>query len=73
MVSSSLTHQADGVDCTAIQGISDVLCFRGQCVVHQCMPGYELNALKHPLMSFLLRTTIVSEGPEQLIPRKTFF
>ncbi|KIM44098.1 hypothetical protein M413DRAFT_68475, partial [Hebeloma cylindrosporum] len=46
VVSSSLTHQADGVDCTAIQGSSDVSCFRGQCVVHQCEPGYEPNALE---------------------------
>jgi hypothetical protein len=46
MVSSSLTHQADGVDCTAIQGVSDASCFRGQCVVHQCVPGYEPNALE---------------------------
>ena len=46
MVSSLLTPQADGVDCTAIQGISDVSCFRGQCVVHQCVPGYEPNSLE---------------------------
>lgn len=46
MVSSILTPLADGVDCTAIQGISDASCFRGQCVVHQCVPGYEPNALE---------------------------
>ena len=46
VVSSSLTHQADGVDCTAIQGVSDASCFRGQCIVHQCLPGYEPNALE---------------------------
>ena len=46
MASSSLTDQPEGVDCTAIPGISDISCFRGQCVVHQCVPGYEPNALE---------------------------
>ena len=46
MVSSGFTQLPDGVDCTAIQGISDVSCSRGQCLVRRCMPGYEPNALK---------------------------
>ncbi|KAF9555940.1 hypothetical protein CPC08DRAFT_820776 [Agrocybe pediades] len=34
----------EGVDCTAIQGVSDVSCITGQCVVDRCMPGYSVNA-----------------------------
>jgi len=33
-----------GVDCSAIEGVSDVACQHGQCVVNLCMPGYKANA-----------------------------
>lgn len=33
-----------GADCTVIPGIADVSCIRGQCVVHKCMPGYDIDA-----------------------------
>ncbi|KAF8063370.1 hypothetical protein FPV67DRAFT_1672398 [Lyophyllum atratum] len=33
----------EGVDCTAIAGVSDVSCVKGGCLVHRCMPGYEVN------------------------------
>ncbi|KAF9467646.1 hypothetical protein BDZ94DRAFT_1155707 [Collybia nuda] len=36
--------QEEGVDCTAIPGISDVSCVRGRCDVHRCMPGYEISS-----------------------------
>jgi len=32
-----------GVDCTSLPGISDVSCIAGSCVVHRCMPGYEVS------------------------------
>lgn len=35
------SHQ--GVDCTAIQGVSDVACVSGRCVVDRCLAGYTLN------------------------------
>ncbi|KAJ6491581.1 hypothetical protein DFH09DRAFT_369792 [Mycena vulgaris] len=35
--------EATGKDCTAIRGVSDVSCISGQCVVHKCMPGYEIG------------------------------
>lgn len=34
-----------GVDCTADEGVSDVECRRGQCVVNKCRKGYELLPL----------------------------
>ncbi|KAF5375869.1 hypothetical protein D9615_008246 [Tricholomella constricta] len=36
----------EGVDCTAIPGVSDVSCVQGGCLVHRCMPGYEINATR---------------------------
>ncbi|KAJ7675475.1 hypothetical protein B0H17DRAFT_1161575 [Mycena rosella] len=38
------TFEAVGNDCTAIHGVSDVSCIRGQCVVHKCMSGYDIGA-----------------------------
>ncbi|KAJ7911588.1 hypothetical protein B0H13DRAFT_570305 [Mycena leptocephala] len=32
-----------GKDCSAIRGVSDVSCIRGECVVHKCMAGYEIG------------------------------
>ncbi|TFK21707.1 hypothetical protein FA15DRAFT_69404 [Coprinopsis marcescibilis] len=43
----SLANSVDnrlGDDCTAIQGVDDVACVQGQCKVHKCMDGYEINA-----------------------------
>lgn len=37
-------YQPEGVDCTAIPGISDVSCIHGRCDVHRCMPGYEVSS-----------------------------
>ncbi|KAF9445196.1 hypothetical protein P691DRAFT_735384 [Macrolepiota fuliginosa MF-IS2] len=34
----------EGQDCTALPGVSDVSCVQGQCVVHKCMPGYDVHA-----------------------------
>lgn len=39
----SSTSQALGIDCTVIGGVSDVSCIQGECVVHKCMPGYEIG------------------------------
>ncbi|KAF9483665.1 hypothetical protein BDN70DRAFT_958174 [Pholiota conissans] len=39
-------HIPEGIDCTAIHGVSDVSCLRGQCVVHRCMSGYTPNNLR---------------------------
>lgn len=33
----------EGVDCTAINGISDVSCVEGRCRVRRCMSGYSVN------------------------------
>ncbi|KAF8881612.1 hypothetical protein BD779DRAFT_1004167 [Infundibulicybe gibba] len=33
----------EGVDCTALPGVSDVSCVRGGCIVHKCMPGYDMH------------------------------
>ncbi|GLB42741.1 hypothetical protein LshimejAT787_1201900 [Lyophyllum shimeji] len=33
----------EGRDCTVIEGVSDVSCVKGRCLVHRCMPGYEVN------------------------------
>ncbi|KAG8945746.1 Dihydroxyacetone synthase [Tulasnella sp. 419] len=33
-----------GKDCTTIEGANNVQCVRGQCVVHSCRHGYELNS-----------------------------
>ncbi|PPQ88367.1 LOW QUALITY PROTEIN: hypothetical protein CVT25_002113 [Psilocybe cyanescens] len=33
----------EGVDCTAINGISDVSCVDSRCLVRRCMPGYSVN------------------------------
>jgi hypothetical protein len=32
-----------GVDCTTIEGVSDVACHRGRCLVKRCMPGYQTD------------------------------
>jgi hypothetical protein len=32
-----------GQDCTALDGVADVSCLSGECVVHRCMPGYALS------------------------------
>jgi hypothetical protein len=32
-----------GVDCTAIEGVADVACLGGRCIVHRCMPGYKVR------------------------------
>ncbi|KAJ7280205.1 hypothetical protein C8J57DRAFT_120913 [Mycena rebaudengoi] len=32
-----------GEDCSALRGVSDVSCIKGQCVVHKCMPGYDVD------------------------------
>jgi len=33
----------DGEDCTSLPGVSDVSCIRGECMVHRCMPGYDIH------------------------------
>ena len=33
----------EGEDCTIIPGVSDVSCVKGRCVVHRCMPGYNID------------------------------
>jgi hypothetical protein len=38
--------QPEGVDCTALPGVSDVSCIRGGCVVHRCTAGYDLQSDK---------------------------
>ncbi|KDR72988.1 hypothetical protein GALMADRAFT_125876, partial [Galerina marginata CBS 339.88] len=44
MVPSFLSYSDhDGLDCTAIDGVSDVACVSGKCLIHKCMPGYSLN------------------------------
>ncbi|KAF7328887.1 hypothetical protein MVEN_02518400 [Mycena venus] len=32
-----------GKDCTAIPGVSDVSCIKGNCVIHKCMAGFDLS------------------------------
>lgn len=32
-----------GIDCTAIQGVSDVSCVSGRCIVDRCLSGYTLT------------------------------
>lgn len=32
--------EGNGIDCSAIKGVSDVSCARGRCVVHRCMSGF---------------------------------
>ncbi|KAJ2913268.1 hypothetical protein MD484_g7140, partial [Candolleomyces efflorescens] len=42
----SVTNELDksgGQDCTAIDGVSDVACVQGSCLVRKCMPGYEVG------------------------------
>ncbi|PPQ93896.1 hypothetical protein CVT25_007809 [Psilocybe cyanescens] len=41
--SSYLFSKDDGIDCTAIPGISDVSCVEGKCLVHRCMAGFSVN------------------------------
>ncbi|KAH9475177.1 Protein priA [Psilocybe cubensis] len=41
--SSYLFSKKDGVDCTAIPGVSDVSCVEGKCVVRRCMAGFSIN------------------------------
>ncbi|KAH9475155.1 Protein priA [Psilocybe cubensis] len=36
-------YKEEGVDCTAINGVSDVSCIEGKCRVRRCMPGYLVN------------------------------
>ncbi|PPQ68127.1 hypothetical protein CVT24_002953 [Panaeolus cyanescens] len=36
-----LYPEGNGVDCSAIRGVSDVSCVRSRCVVHRCMPGFK--------------------------------
>jgi len=31
-----------GVDCTSLPGVADVSCRAGSCLVHRCMPGYQI-------------------------------
>lgn len=37
-------NQNGGQDCTAIEGVADVSCDQGSCVVQKCMSGYEPDA-----------------------------
>ncbi|OCH90062.1 hypothetical protein OBBRIDRAFT_826179 [Obba rivulosa] len=32
-----------GIDCTALPGVADVSCNFGSCVVHRCLPGYQVS------------------------------
>jgi len=32
-----------GIDCTALPGVADVSCNTGSCVVHRCLPGYQIS------------------------------
>ncbi|EMD39476.1 hypothetical protein CERSUDRAFT_45486, partial [Gelatoporia subvermispora B] len=32
-----------GVDCTALPGVADVSCRTGSCLVHRCLPGYQIS------------------------------
>ncbi|KAF8966068.1 hypothetical protein BDZ97DRAFT_716401 [Flammula alnicola] len=57
----------EGVDCTAIQDVSDVSCIHGQCVVRRCMPGYAPNLLGDSCVlseeeSYLSETVLVSQA-----------
>jgi len=39
---AEIAEQKQGVDCAALQGVSDVQCLGGHCIVHKCKKGYEL-------------------------------
>lgn len=39
---AEIAEQKLGVDCTTLQGVSDVQCRGGHCIVHKCKKGYEL-------------------------------
>lgn len=62
MISSGFTQHPDGVDCTAIQGVSDVSCYRGQCLIRRCMAGYEPNALKDSCVADPLELLLTQDG-----------
>ena len=32
-----------GQDCSAIEGVTDVTCSSGRCMVHSCAAGYEVS------------------------------
>ena len=34
----------NGTDCSSLEGIEDVSCISGSCVVHACRPGYAISA-----------------------------
>jgi len=36
-------NKKEGIDCTAIHGVSDVSCVSGKCLVERCMPGYSIG------------------------------
>lgn len=40
---SASSLEPQGQDCTAIAGVSDVSCVGGSCVVHRCMPGFDIS------------------------------
>ncbi|KAJ7369048.1 hypothetical protein DFH08DRAFT_678203 [Mycena albidolilacea] len=38
----SVSSETAGQDCTALLGVNDVSCIKGQCAVRKCMLGYKL-------------------------------
>ncbi|KAJ7369030.1 hypothetical protein DFH08DRAFT_38045 [Mycena albidolilacea] len=38
----SVSSETAGQDCTALLGVADVSCIKGQCAVRKCMLGYKL-------------------------------
>ncbi|EMD32530.1 hypothetical protein CERSUDRAFT_87858 [Gelatoporia subvermispora B] len=46
-----------GIDCTALPGVADVSCNFGSCMVHRCLPGYQVSLDG----TFCLRTRHVTQ------------
>ncbi|KIK68321.1 hypothetical protein GYMLUDRAFT_68188 [Collybiopsis luxurians FD-317 M1] len=42
-ITSSLTSDIAGVDCTTLPGVANVACVRGACSVNKCMPGFKIS------------------------------
>ncbi|CAK5270731.1 unnamed protein product [Mycena citricolor] len=67
-ISSSLTGQSTGVDCTTIPHVSDVSCISGGCVVHRCLPGY----ITSPSGDACLSKDFVDRTPLSIVGEKIF-
>lgn len=40
-----------GVDCSSLEGVSDIACISGKCVATKCLPGYQISQANNECVS----------------------